>query len=126
VPRLGLAGLLLLAATSVVACVGPQNLDTPDDGGAGGSQQPPADAGTADDGGGTSCGASTLTYANFGMSFLATYCNRCHAFTQHAAQLEATGMIFEAGTNSYMPAAAPFPTPAQRMQLTTWLTCGAP
>ncbi len=68
----------------------------------------------------------SLTYASFGMSFFATYCNRCHAWNQESAQ--SAGSIIEdfAGTSTSMPPSAPFPTAAERMQLVNWIDCGAP
>jgi cytochrome c5 len=68
----------------------------------------------------------SLTYASFGMDFFATYCNRCHAWTQEGAQLSGNAIADIAGTSTGMPPSAPFPTPDQRMQLVNWIDCGAP
>jgi hypothetical protein len=67
-----------------------------------------------------------LTYASFGMDFFATYCNRCHVWTQETAQLSGTTIEDFAGTSTSMPPSAPFPTSDQRMQLVNWIDCGAP
>jgi hypothetical protein len=68
----------------------------------------------------------SLTYASFGMDFFATYCNRCHAWTQQAAQQSGSALEDFAGTSTSMPPSAPFPTSDQRMQLVNWIDCGAP
>jgi cytochrome c5 len=67
-----------------------------------------------------------LTYASFGMDFFATFCGRCHAWTQESAQLDGDLLAGAAGTSTAMPPSAPFPTPGQRMQLVQWIACGAP
>ena len=91
---------------------------------------------------------STLTYANFGMSFLAKYCQTCHASTvtgaarngapddhtfdqlvdirtlaDHMDELAGAG---PAAVNTVMPPTAPKPTEAERRQLSEWLACDAP
>jgi hypothetical protein len=67
-----------------------------------------------------------LTYASFGKDFFATFCGRCHFWTQESAQLDGDLLAGAAGTSTSMPPSAPFPTPDQRMQLVQWLSCGAP
>ena len=68
----------------------------------------------------------SLTYATFGMNFLDTFCNRCHAWTQQGAQLARDAIAGAAGTATAMPPSAPFPTRDQRMQLVQWISCGEP
>jgi len=67
-----------------------------------------------------------LTYASFGKDFFATFCGRCHSWTQEAAQLDGETIAGAAGTSTSMPPSAPFPTPDQRTQLVQWIACGAP
>ncbi len=84
-------------------------------------------------------GGTQLTYDNFGASFFASYCNRCHASAQHGApssfqfntldQIHAhAARIFEraAGPNTTMPPGSDDPPLDQRDQLAEWLACGAP
>jgi uncharacterized membrane protein len=91
---------------------------------------------------------STLTYANFGQAFFASYCQRCHASTvtgaarmgapddhifdmvqdiqlnmEHIDELAAAG---PAAVNTAMPPDGAKPTEAERRQLGEWLACGAP
>ena len=90
----------------------------------------------------------TLTYANFGMGFFTTYCQRCHASTVTGAarqgapadhvfdQVEDIRLLSEhidelagagpAATNVVMPPDGQKPTEAERRQLGEWLVCGAP
>ena len=90
----------------------------------------------------------TLTYANFGRSFLTTYCLRCHSSSvQGAARMSAPsdhnfdtlieirGLAMhidqKAGsgpvaTNTSMPTIDPRPTLEARKKLSEWLACGAP
>ena len=90
----------------------------------------------------------TLTYANFGQAFFATYCQTCHGstvaglarkgapadhvfdavedirpLTHHIDQYAAAG---PAAINTQMPPEPPMPTEAERRQLGEWLACGAP
>jgi cytochrome c5 len=90
----------------------------------------------------------TLTYANFGQAFFATYCQRCHAssvtgaarmgapsdhtfdmvqdiqlLTEHIDELAAAGPD---AVNTEMPPDGAKPTEAERLQLGEWLACGAP
>lgn len=67
-----------------------------------------------------------LTYASFGMDFFATFCGRCHIWTQESAQLDGDAIAGAAGSSTTMPPSAPFPTADQRMQLVQWISCGAP
>jgi hypothetical protein len=91
---------------------------------------------------------STLTYANFGQAFFASYCQRCHGSTvtglarmgapedhafdtlqdirflsAHIDQLAAAG---PESVNTAMPPDAPAPAEAERRQLGEWLACDAP
>ena len=70
----------------------------------------------------------SLTYASFGMSFFGTYCNRCHGWDQESAQLDGQVILDAAGagTGAFMPPSVPFPTTGERMQLSQWISCGAP
>lgn len=92
--------------------------------------------------------ASTLTYANFGQTFMEDYCLRCHSSTVTGADREGApsdhnfdtideirafaGHIDEmAGsgpdaTNDQMPPDGDAPTLAEREMLAEWLACGAP
>lgn len=90
----------------------------------------------------------TLTYANFGESFMKTYCLRCHssavqgaarngapsdhnfdllddirALAGHIDQYAGSG---PAATNTAMPKTDPRPTAEERKKLAEWLACGAP
>jgi uncharacterized membrane protein len=90
----------------------------------------------------------TLTYANFGQAFFASYCQRCHASTvtgaarmgapsdhtfdmvqdiqllaEHIDELAAAGPD---AVNTEMPPDGAKPTEAERRQLGEWLACGAP
>lgn len=67
-----------------------------------------------------------LTYASFGKDFFATFCGRCHGWTQEAAQIDGDSLAGAAGNSTSMPPSPPFPTDEQRMQLVQWLSCGAP
>lgn len=94
--------------------------------------------------GGKSSGAtcptnSTLTYDNFGRSFMARYCDQCHGsggrtqpnlagVAQVRANLTAIDSEAAAGpsnVNTDMPQGSPTPTEAERRQLGEWLACGA-
>lgn len=90
----------------------------------------------------------TLTYANFGQSFMKTYCLRCHsvnvkgadrkeapddhnfdllddirALANHIDQYAGSG---PAGTNEVMPKDDPKPSVEERRKLSEWLACSAP
>ena len=90
----------------------------------------------------------TLTYANFGQAFFASYCQRCHAsavtgaarmgapsdhtfdmvqdiqlLAEHIDELAAAGPD---AVNTEMPPDGAKPTEAERRQLGEWLACGAP
>jgi hypothetical protein len=98
---------------------------------------------------GTSCPpASTLTYANFGQSFMARYCVRCHSSdlegeARHGApsfhdfdtqfgvrgvanHIDETTAAGPDAMNTSMPPDSPRPTEAERFQLGEWLACDAP
>jgi len=104
---------LLLIALLTAACSGsdPAPLDA-------------SDASIPDDGS-IGCDPS-LTYANFGMAFLQTYCSRCHGFDQQSAQISGDAIVGAAGTGTFMPPSDPRPSPRERQQLTAWIACGAP
>jgi hypothetical protein len=92
--------------------------------------------------------AQTLTYANFGQSFIQTYCLRCHSSSLSGAarmgapddhnfdtvedvRALATHIDSLAGAgpnavNTAMPDGEPRPSEAMRRQFSEWLTCGAP
>jgi hypothetical protein len=107
--------VLLLAIPLAMGCAGAGDPDLlfPIDAGAG-------DALPA------SCNPPQLTYANFGQAFLTKYCNSCHGFTQQNVQSEPMVLIDVAVTSTYMPPSTTAPSPTERMELGTWLTCGAP
>jgi mono/diheme cytochrome c family protein len=91
---------------------------------------------------------STLTYQNFGQSFMSTYCLRCHnsalsGSARHDApsdvnfnepagiQKEIKDIDTEAGagatvTNQDMPPDGEKPSVDDRKKLAEWLACGAP
>ncbi len=79
---------------------------------------------------------TTLTYENFGSSFMSSYCVSCHSgsraesgidlSTSSKAQTYAAAIVSEAGTRSKMPpAGSPAPTATERAQLVEWLSCGS-
>lgn len=90
----------------------------------------------------------TLTYANFGQSFMKNNCLRCHstsvkgearkgapddhnfdlvddirALANHIDQYAGSG---PSGTNEIMPKDDPKPSTEDRRKLSEWLACGAP
>lgn len=91
---------------------------------------------------------SQLTYANFGQTFMTTYCTRCHSSTlsgddrmgatefhdfdtQIGVQRVADHVDQTAGsgpdaTNETMPPNGARPTLTERQQLAEWIACGAP
>lgn len=104
-------------------------------------------------GGGKETGATcptdnTLTYQNFGQSFMGTYCLRCHneALTGSArkdapsdvnfnsveqVRAESKDIDKQAGasadvTNTEMPPDGEMPSVDDRKKLSQWLACGAP
>jgi uncharacterized membrane protein len=74
---------------------------------------------------------STLTYANFGDSFISANCMSCHRsrtpkLTSHEAIVTSSAAIIDqAVTSSNMPDGASLTT-QQRTELGYWLACGAP
>lgn len=90
----------------------------------------------------------TLTYVNFGKSFMDTYCVDCHSSTKTGAARHGAPAFHDYDTvegvrqtiehideqaaagpnavNTLMPEDAPTPTEAERRQLGEWLACGAP
>jgi hypothetical protein len=91
---------------------------------------------------------STLTYTNFGMTFMESYCTKCHAsdkmgearmgapafhdfdtlegikaVSNHVDEVAASG---PAATNLGMPQNTPKPTLEERQKLGEWIACGMP
>jgi uncharacterized membrane protein len=92
---------------------------------------------------------STLTAQNFGITYMNTYCTRCHSVQRtgggranapkdvnydtldeiraDAKRIhEQAGVNADDSVNTDMPPSAPVPTEAERRQLSEWLACGAP
>lgn len=85
---------------------------------------------------------TTLTYADFGSTFMVTYCQSCHGSfardrhgapgefifdTQQQVQLHrARIFVRSAADNTSMPPGPDDPTPEERDRLAEWLACGAP
>lgn len=90
---------------------------------------------------------STLTWDNFGNTFMSAYCTRCHhtelrgearqgapsfhdfdtakgvrVVKEHVDETTASG---PAATNKSMPPDGPMPTLEERQKLGEWLACGA-
>jgi hypothetical protein len=92
--------------------------------------------------------SSPLTYETFGQPFMTHYCTRCHSSTLHAEDrqgaplqhdfdthdsilglidhIDETAAAGPDATNTSMPIGAPIPNHDERLQLGTWLACGAP
>jgi hypothetical protein len=88
---------------------------------------------------GSSCPSdSTLTYANFGQSFMQTHCLACHSSSgpespklDSLAQIRASASDIDRaaaagpkGVNTYMPEGGSVDE-AERRKLGEWLACGA-
>jgi len=94
-------------------------------------------------------GGTTLTYANFGKTFMESYCTRCHAASRmgsdrHGApsfhdfdtlfgikavsdHIDETTAAGPAATNKGMPNDdGPSPTTEERKQLGEWIACDMP
>ncbi len=87
-------------------------------------------------------GGTTLTYANFGGGFFASYCNSCHSAPDGqrngAPDDETFGTLADirahkdliflnaAATNDAMPPGPDAPPLGERDRLADWLACGAP
>jgi len=112
----------LLIAVFTAGCSGSD--PAPPDAGDDAAAPDASDAFVPDDGA-IGCDPS-LTYANFGMAFLQTYCFRCHGFDQQSAQSAGSAIVSAAGTGTFMPPTDPKPSPQERAQLTAWIACGAP
>ena len=91
---------------------------------------------------------STLTYDNFGKSFMERFCTRCHSSTlegaaRHGApsfhdfdtqfgvkgvsnHIDETTAAGPAATNTGMPPDGPKPTLEERLQLGEWIACDVP
>ncbi len=91
---------------------------------------------------------STLTYANFGENFMASYCTTCHgenATDRHGAprlvnfdtieeirdradEIDSAAGKGPNASNDWMPAeeSTAIPSLREREQLAEWLACGAP
>ncbi len=83
--------------------------------------------------GSASCGSdSTLTYANFGEQFMATYCLACHtsraqpALTSQADVQAYASKIMAAAVNSTRMPQGGSVSADERALLGEWLACGAP
>jgi hypothetical protein len=134
--RWALAGIGLGAALGLASC---GSHDDGEHGHAGSTIGPPTKA--------VCPTPQTLTAANFGESFIKTYCLRCHgssvqgadrngapsdhnfdlaldvrAFAEHIDQYAGAG---PAATNTAMPKSDPKPTLQERQKLSEWLACGA-
>jgi hypothetical protein len=94
---------------------------------------------------GAMCGGSTLTYENFGMQFMETYCTGCHSSDLEGDARNCApddhnfdtldGILFArthidelagagpSSVNEHMPPSGIMPTEAQRRDLSTWLAC---
>lgn len=82
---------------------------------------------------------STLTYTNFGQSFMQNYCLACHAdggrespklsslsqIQARRADIDRAAAAGPNGVNTYMPEDGTVPE-AERRKLGEWLACGAP
>jgi mono/diheme cytochrome c family protein len=85
---------------------------------------------------------TTLTYENFGKSFLDGHCQGCHGTTGGDRKGAPTGIDFgdiesvhkwkvrifdrSAATNTTMPPGPDDPPAEERAKLADWLACGAP
>jgi hypothetical protein len=83
-----------------------------------------------------------LTYENFGKTFFAGYCNRCHSADFGERQGAPDNFVFatvddarahkarifarSAGPNDSMPPGPDDPPREERDRLAEWLACGAP
>ncbi len=98
--------------------------------------------------GATCPSSSTLTYENFGKSFMEAHCTRCHSSTllgtarrgaptfhdfdtvagirPIADHIELTTAAGPDGTNTSMPPDGTAPTVEERTLLGEWIACGAP
>jgi cytochrome c5 len=99
--------------------------------------------------GATCTQGSTLSYANFGKTFMDTYCTSCHSSALKGAarqgapddhNLDTLALIRATGTehidqvaaagpdrvNVTMPPSGPAPSEEERRLLGEWLACGAP
>jgi uncharacterized membrane protein len=87
-------------------------------------------------------GGTTLTYDNFGRTFMASWCNRCHSAEPGMRDGAPDDYVFDtldqvrkhkdrifarsATTNDSMPPGPVDPPLAEREKLAEWLACGAP
>ena len=85
-------------------------------------------------------GGTQLTYVNFGRSFMARYCQSCHASDARARAGAPSNYTFDdlpsivawrdrvfersAAENDTMPPGPDDPPFAERMRLAEWLSCG--
>ncbi len=90
------------------------------------------------------CEQSTLSYQNFGASFMSDYCTTCHSvsltgsdrnlapagidFDEHADVLARAGrvQVRTIDLGSMPPLRSPQPSAAELADLSEWLSCGAP
>jgi uncharacterized membrane protein len=98
---------------------------------------------------GASCPTgSTLSYQNFGQTFMTSYCTRCHSSSvtgaarqgapigvnydtvegvrAHAEMIDLHAAAGPNAVNTEMPPSGLLPPEAERRQLGEWLACGAP
>ena len=118
-----------LSAMAALGCDGSTAKLAVDGGGGDAAADGGPDLNPDDTGGSPACTPPTLTYANFGMRFIETYCYRCHGFSQTSAQQVGSDLYLAAvadGDNSFMPPVDPRPTLAERTNFGVWLNCGAP
>lgn len=98
--------------------------------------------------GATCPSTQTLTYDNFGRTFMLANCVRCHSANAtgaarkgapvgvdldtvegvraHSKLVDEYAGAGPSGTNTWMPPNEPKPTTEERRQLAEWLACGAP
>ncbi|RYZ03665.1 MAG: hypothetical protein EOO73_26770 [Myxococcales bacterium] len=89
---------------------------------------------------GSTCpSGSTLTYENFGSSFMQSYCLACHAdggpespklstlaqIVAHRDEVDRAAAAGPNAVNTYMPEGMSVPE-SERRKLGEWLACGAP
>jgi uncharacterized membrane protein len=121
---------VMVTGFSLLGCGGEEDPSTPMSNSSSGSTCPPA---------------STLTYDNFGQTFFATYCVRCHgsdkvaadrhgaptgynwdeyeSIALHASEIDAMAAGGPRQVNRAMPPGDPLPSDAERRELGQWLAC---
>jgi hypothetical protein len=84
---------------------------------------PAPDAGMASEVARGPCTADT--WDPFGRTFVATYCHRCHTWTQAVAQRQGAYLATPLAAG-VMPLGCPCPTPTEVARMVRYLRCGAP